>query len=1654
MRTTFPVRLGLLFLGTILAFNSVSLALAQSSTDGNFRRPRLVVSGAGESVRLTSLSIHTVIQGGFAETSLEMIFYNPNPRILEGELEFPLTPGQEISGLALDINGKLRQGVAVEKARGQEMFDDISRRKVDPALLQATAGNSYKLRVYPLPARGQRRVVVRVMEPLALEKDLYQYSVPFMEPLTLEKGLYHYRLPLGLADHLESLALEVEVASPAGLATASAGALGLSLEKSGTFYRGRVEQKNITPAGWLDITVPAPTAQAPEATAALWHNTMYFSLTTKVEVPDKDRPLPEVVTLVWDASSSRAEGNLALEFELLDSYFKKFETGQARLIVVRDIAEKPQTFEIKNGDWQPLRQAIYDLVYDGATNLGGWAFTPDCREYLIFSDGLANYGPKAGAPDFPTPGPEHNVVAINSSSAANYNFLRTISRGQVVDLAHQSLPTAQSRLLKEGARVKVLTEALAGGGETMLEPESAYLSPNQGQGHLVRVAGWAKPDALKEVPIEVTFSDGRVKKILLPLPSRADLVKYDEEAPLTARLWGRYALAELDTNYRVNRRAITRLAQSLGLISRETSLIVLETPEDYARYGVTPPAELKAAVAALGDRKAPMAGEALLDETALANVWQHKVRWWDEDFNQAQIQTKAPARQNQFESEGMYTGEKISLVCINEDIHKVIRQLASVSGKNVVISDAVQGQVNLKLTDVPWDQALDLILSSHNLGVEESDNVLVIYDLPTLQSIQVGRQRVAAERATADSAPSELQVGVLSKEDSLLLNSNIHSSETSSEARTIAAPRIMAANDKTVSIKQGTMIPYKSGSSATTAANVQFKDSGRLIFKNQLMAQPQMANEASQDSGDNLALAGKLEQSQLMAGGAALGVVYEKGGDVEKSPAIVRKKANDAKIKNRANEAAIEAKIKALSRSDNDMSGNNIGQSSDIWSDNLPAAQRIKDSQANDLYAIYLDERPAYRQSSGFYFYVADKLLQQGQTELGLRVLSNLAEMELENRQLLRSLAYRLMVAEQYALAEFILEKVREMAPYEPQSLRDLALVKGALGRPQEAVTLLSEVARRQWPDRFGDINTIALTELNNLITAHPDQVNLDELDPRIVNNLSADLRVVLAWDTDNTDLDLKITGPDETTNKDKYNRNRWDRGNRFSRNCPQGYGPEEFMLKKAQPGSYRVAVKFSNDSRQNLGGEVTALVTLFSNYGKPDQKQLRRVVRLKGRGSEGFVAQFLVRPPLPEAKILKKTYSGEKISLDYTKADLRQVLEHISQISGQAIRVPDDIQGQVTLKLMEVPWDQALDAVLSSQNLALTGEGQQLTVVKRPAPPAASNPSLSQALGKSVFTPKYKTPKKIAEELAKLQTKRGKLMGIDRDIYVEDELWALENIERAFQRLDKPGGNVYLETSLVEVSPHVLNQMTQVLSVNRSTGAKGSQGYGQAEALRRLNDTVNHHENNATPKDNGLALVKFMGLGNLTAEDSSLILYRSKFDPKNNVHWLAARVGPADNQRLQSLIKKAEGLQQARFWATTSTQAQYGEDLILKPKSQMEKLWEKQYKKETVVILDDLSPAFRIWAEDLNSIKIKTEDEAHESVDLNLRFGRNCQPESSRWLEEVSEGLVTARNNETLVLIGMIEAGRFQPLPDLTCPPQPDPNIIRLLFITPTITP
>ena len=119
-----------------------------------------------QSLELQRLDVTVEVHGDVAQTRVEHDFYNASDERLEGTFRFPLPMGAEITGLAMEVDGRMIQGELVERQKAERIFDQIVDEMRDPALLTWEAGNLFTLRVFPIEPSSHKRVVIRYATPL------------------------------------------------------------------------------------------------------------------------------------------------------------------------------------------------------------------------------------------------------------------------------------------------------------------------------------------------------------------------------------------------------------------------------------------------------------------------------------------------------------------------------------------------------------------------------------------------------------------------------------------------------------------------------------------------------------------------------------------------------------------------------------------------------------------------------------------------------------------------------------------------------------------------------------------------------------------------------------------------------------------------------------------------------------------------------------------------------------------------------------------------------------------------------------------------------------------------------------------------------------------------------------------------------------------------------------------------------------------------------------------------------------------------------------------------------------------------------------------------------------------------------------------------
>ncbi len=175
------------------------------------------------------------IRDQLAKTSIDEVFVNTYDRDIEGTFIFPLPEGAAVSEFAMFIGDQKVEGEVLDSREARRIYEDIVRRLRDPALLEYVGRNTFRARVFPIPARGEKRVQLTYSEVLKGEKGLIRYLYP------LNTGRFSLR-------PLEDVAISVRVESKVPITTVYSPSHRVSVRKEGskTATLG-YEEKNVKP---------------------------------------------------------------------------------------------------------------------------------------------------------------------------------------------------------------------------------------------------------------------------------------------------------------------------------------------------------------------------------------------------------------------------------------------------------------------------------------------------------------------------------------------------------------------------------------------------------------------------------------------------------------------------------------------------------------------------------------------------------------------------------------------------------------------------------------------------------------------------------------------------------------------------------------------------------------------------------------------------------------------------------------------------------------------------------------------------------------------------------------------------------------------------------------------------------------------------------------------------------------------------------------------------------------------------------------------------------------------------------------------------------------------------------------------------------------
>ena len=955
---------------------SVGGAMAQKTV-----LPEVKVRGQynANPMQLQELSMDILVMGQTAVTTMEMTFYNPNDRVMEGEFEFPLSNGQEVSRFALDIDGKLREGVVVDKALGRQAFEDIARRNVDPGLLEKTEGNNFRARVYPMPAQGVRRILI------AFEQELSQ-----------KDGRDFYFLPIASGVKLKHFKLRTEVVSRKVKADIE-NTLQLNFGQSRNSYISEVKKDNYTLDKNIGLTFPK--IDKPQLLTASKGTDSYLYGNIALEKQSlREKEKPKSIGILWDCSSSSQKRDFAKEFALLDAYFKEIKEVKVALTTFHIRSSAAIPFKVENGNWQELRQYLEKLMYDGATDPQAMLFPPESDEYFLFSDGIFNFRDKNF--DFTRLiGQLHAPVnVVCSQLVANMDKLQYLSGatgGSFINLNTQEVSQAVKALQYQA--FQVLDYKVKKGNVVNLYPQKGTLV-----GENFTFSGY-----LNSEDATLVVSLGYPNKVIVEkeLTFSKNTAASDEEFALLRRVWAEKKIAQLRREG-AESKAIDVVGRRYGIVTEGNSLIVLETAEDYVRYQITPPKEL------------------------------------EQEYNKLSAEIEAEKKEAK--------------------------------------EEALEDVLALSKEQTSWWQ--------------------------TSYPIKKKNTKKNKEYGTPPPPPPAMMV---------------HAEEIAEYNNAAEMLRYDASED-----------------------NAKMADMGTAGYD--IIA-------------DNSAQQMEMELAE---------------------PAAESLRYNPP-----------QARI-VLNAYDPD----------------TPYLKVMEYTDPAKAIETYHKLKKEYGQTPSFYVDVADYFFKKGDLAQAVLVVSNLAELNLEDAQLLHVLGYKLSSYKAYKEAIEVFRKVVAIREEEPQSYRDLGLALAEDKQFQEAVETLYKVVENTWDDRFGDVQLVTMNDINSLVARHKG-IKTNFMDKRLLKSEPVDIRVVLSWDTDNCDMDLWVTDP--TDEKCFFDNKLTYLGGKISKDVTQGYGPEEFMLKKAPKGTYKIETDYFGTLSQKQLMPVTLRVTFYTHFGTDKEQKQETTVRL-----------------------------------------------------------------------------------------------------------------------------------------------------------------------------------------------------------------------------------------------------------------------------------------------------------------------------------------------------------------------------------------------------------------------------------------------------------
>lgn len=1043
------------------------IAFALLSLGINAQIPELTSSDKKTPIQLQKLEVAVKILGTRSSTTFTMTFHNPSDKILEGTFLLPLPSGANVTRYALDIDGRMREAVPVEKAKATEVFESVERRKVDPGLFEKTEGNVFRTRIYPIPAHGERSIII------AYEQELL---------LSSSKELL-YNLPLVSKDTLGKFSLSIDIQQRDNAPILQSTPIkDLKLLLDNGRYCTNEHRENIKLETPLSIRIARMDTDV-ESVVQKKNGEYFFFLQSFLPSSARDKAMPKRITIIWDNSLSGIYRDTKKEQQLLEAYLKRIGTATIHFYTLNNSFQFAGTFSVQNGKSKELSEKLNSIIYDGGTDYSKIRFNQS-DETLLFTDGLSTLS------DIGKIQNTHPTYTITSSSKSDYSSLKILAEsngGSFVDLQSVSVEGGVLQLAKQqlqflGMRVN--------GAISEHYPNTPVTIQN----------GFSMAGKLSSTATTITLKFGYGKAVAFEKTVQLNYDAYGAEDWDISKLYAQKKIEDLEKNFEHNKDQILLLGKQYSIVTRNTSLLVLEDIMDYVRNEIEPPFELRSEYKRLlKERKEELSQSRT---SVLENAIQYSDalrQWWNTTYPVKEKRT------TKFTAPTMTTDSA------------------------VIAEDGINSE-----------------------GAEETPPP------PPPQQEQLMESRV----------------------------SNVIVQDEEQTVRRSITGSVSKLEDVVVIGYSSALQGKASGVAITSTGQAGPTNGNKLLIVDGKVATAMPSKD-------------QIKSLEVLEPKAAVGIYGSRA--MNGVMIISTKKAHE--------DDDIEPQIKL-----------------DEQTSSATYMKVLAKSPRSHQYKTYLQLRDKNLLNPTFYYDVATFFLKQDKA-LGMKVLTNLAELDFQNHELHKLFGFKLKELGEKDIALFIFKKVLQWRPQEPQSYRDYALALADKGSYQAALDTLYLALTKEYNENvmenFEGIEETIVTEIAHLTSKYKSIVKTSAINKKLLNSMPVDIRVVMNWNMNDTDMDLWVTDP--AGEKCFYSNRETKIGGRMSEDFTEGYGPEQFLLKKAVKGKYKIQVHYYGENSAKIAGKTTLLVEVYTNYARSNEQRKLITLQLEEEEKEGiYVGEFV----------------------------------------------------------------------------------------------------------------------------------------------------------------------------------------------------------------------------------------------------------------------------------------------------------------------------------------------------------------------------------------------------------------------------------------------